>query len=228
MPYKSIKELPAKIRKILPKKAQEVFMKVFNASYNKYGESTAFKIAWAAVKKKFVKRDGKWVLKSDVKVKKVKVNSELGDEKVYVDFVLTTPEVDSSKETFHKAFLDFIGTKLQGLKGDIEHANVLDLDLPKEWIAKIIDSKPIDGVVYATAILNNLHPMFNDVVTKIKRGELGASIEVAYDDDDYYLAEDGTRVYVDGEPIGFAFTENPKKSDAQILRLRKLKMPHSA
>jgi len=224
MPYKTINELPARIRKVLPKKAQELFMKVFNKAYEKYDEATAFKVAWAAVKRKFVKKDGKWVLKSKVELKKVKVNSEIGDEQYYVDFVLTTPEVDSSKEAFHTAFLEFIGTRLRGLKGDLEHANILGLDLPKDWVAKIIDSKPINGVVYATAVLNNNHPMFSEILEKIKQGKLGASIEVKYDDDDYYLAEDGTRVYVDGEPIGFALTEEPKKPNAQIIRLKKLKV----
>ena len=225
MPYKSIEELPEKIRKVLPKKAQELFLRVFNKAYEKYDEATAFKVAWAVIKKKYIKKNGKWVLKSKVEIKKVKAKSEFADEKVFVDFVLTTPDLDSDREVFHKSFLDFIGTKLSGLKGDLEHSNLFDIpEIPKDWVAKIIESKPIDGCVYATAVLNNKHPLFEEILNKIRKGELGASIEVAYDEDDYYLTEDGVRIYVDGEPIGFSFTEFPANDNAKILRLRKIKV----
>jgi hypothetical protein len=33
-----------------------MFLSTFNASYDKYGEEKAFKIAWASVKKKFKKK----------------------------------------------------------------------------------------------------------------------------------------------------------------------------
>lgn len=220
MPYKSIDELPERVKSVLPKRAQEIFMKAFNAAYHKYGEEKAFRIAWAAVKRLYVKKDGRWKLKSKVDVKKVSVNSDTLEEKVYVDFVLTTPEVDNHKEVFHTNFLERIANKLSGLKGDYEHANILQNDYPKTWLAKIIDSKYINGYVYATAVLNNLHPMFNQVIDEIKQKKLFASIEVAYDEDDYQITDDGYKIFTDGEVIGFAFTKNPKKKDAQIYRLR--------
>jgi|ETNvirenome_6_85_1030632.scaffolds.fasta_scaffold02344_7 cation transport regulator len=64
MPYKNVTELPESIKK-LPMGAQKIFMSVFNTSMYKgdYGEDMAFKIAWAAVKKRFKKLDNKWVAK---------------------------------------------------------------------------------------------------------------------------------------------------------------------
>ena len=64
MPYISIDNLPESIRNTLPIHAQHIFREAFNASIAKYGEVRAFKIAWAAVKLKFVKRSDKWVEKA--------------------------------------------------------------------------------------------------------------------------------------------------------------------
>ena len=66
MPYKSIDDLPEGVRNALPKKAQEIFLKAFNAAWNEYGhdEEKAMKIAWGAVKKKYKKVGDKWVPKS--------------------------------------------------------------------------------------------------------------------------------------------------------------------
>jgi cation transport regulator len=67
MPYSSVEELPPNVRNHLPVSAQRIFVKAFNSAYDdlKSGEdeARAFKIAWAAVKKTFEKRDGKWVRK---------------------------------------------------------------------------------------------------------------------------------------------------------------------
>ena len=65
MPYKKIDDLPLAVRKPLPKHAQEIFLKVFNSAYEEYSsEESAFKVAWAAVKKSFGKNSkGKWVKK---------------------------------------------------------------------------------------------------------------------------------------------------------------------
>jgi cation transport regulator ChaB len=59
MPYSSLKELPAWVKK-LPKHAQEIYRSAFNAAYKKYGESRAHAIAAAAVKK-YKHKDGESV-----------------------------------------------------------------------------------------------------------------------------------------------------------------------
>jgi len=63
MPYTTNKELPKSVQK-LPNIAQNMFRKTFNTAFSKYGEEKAFKIAWAAVKKRFKKVKDKWVAKT--------------------------------------------------------------------------------------------------------------------------------------------------------------------
>lgn len=69
MPYKSINDLPDNVRDVLPRHAQEIFQEAFNSAFDEYAErgpegreETAFKVAWAAVKKKYRKNEktGKW------------------------------------------------------------------------------------------------------------------------------------------------------------------------
>ena len=81
MPYKSPKELPQKIRAALPEHAQHIYIKAYNNAAEEYadpkkrrgkdklkvsGDIAAYKVAWAAVKKKYKKETetGNWVEKS--------------------------------------------------------------------------------------------------------------------------------------------------------------------
>lgn len=222
MPYKSISELPKRIRNVLPKKAQRLFLKVFNKAYEKYGETTAFKIAWAAVKKKYrPSTSGKWVLNSTGKLisyeKPIDTGSEL-DVRRYIEFVVTSPTKTVKNEMFHPQFIKSIGNQLQGIKGDLEHANLLNLDLPKTWIIKILDSVVIGDEIHAKAVLNPLHPLYETVWNLLKEGKLGASIEVAYDDDDFVVTDEG-RVYIDGKVIGVSLVSSPANPDSQVYAL---------
>jgi cation transport regulator len=75
MPYKTINDLPEKVRHVLPKHAQEIFLEAFNHAAAEYinpdtrrtkGEDLeviAMKVAWSAVKKEYKKNEatGKWV-----------------------------------------------------------------------------------------------------------------------------------------------------------------------
>jgi cation transport regulator len=73
MPYRSVRELPESVRDNLPKHAQEIYQEAFDSAWEQYDEpeerrggasreETAYKVAWAAVKKKYEKdeRSGKW------------------------------------------------------------------------------------------------------------------------------------------------------------------------
>jgi cation transport regulator len=63
MPYATIDNLPPAVQH-LPEHAQEVFRAAFNAAWDSYGdEQTAFRVAWAAVKKRYRKRGDIWVEK---------------------------------------------------------------------------------------------------------------------------------------------------------------------
>jgi len=74
MPYDSISELPKSLRESLPKRAQQIYRRVFNNAWNEYAdperrrsgtsrEETAHKVAWSAVKKSYTKKGGRWVEK---------------------------------------------------------------------------------------------------------------------------------------------------------------------
>lgn len=65
MPYASNSELPLAIRKYLPQHGQDIYRAAFNDAYERYGpahEASAHRIAWAAVKRRYVQRAaGVWI-----------------------------------------------------------------------------------------------------------------------------------------------------------------------
>ncbi len=74
MPYNKITELPDSVKDNLPKHAQEIYKESFNSAWDQYKdpkerragkdrEETAHSVAWAAVKKKYEKKDGEWQTK---------------------------------------------------------------------------------------------------------------------------------------------------------------------
>lgn len=67
MPYATNGELPSSIRAHLPPHAQDIFRTVFNHAWETYGgsEEIAFRVAWAAVKKRYRKAGDHWVLRDD-------------------------------------------------------------------------------------------------------------------------------------------------------------------
>jgi cation transport regulator len=67
MPYATNAQLPDPIRRHLPGDAQNIYRAAFNAAFARYGsarEATAHRIAWAAVKRRYVRRGvGVWSLR---------------------------------------------------------------------------------------------------------------------------------------------------------------------
>jgi cation transport regulator len=74
MPYQTPADLPDSVKDNLPKHAQEIYLAAYNSAWDQYAdpdrrrgddtrEETAHKVAWAAVKEKYEKRDDKWVAK---------------------------------------------------------------------------------------------------------------------------------------------------------------------
>ena len=70
MPYATTAELPPAVRR-LPPHAQEIFLSAFNNAWQSYAgrgpheqEETAFRVAWAAVKKRYRKQGETWVPRS--------------------------------------------------------------------------------------------------------------------------------------------------------------------
>lgn len=69
MPYATNSDLPARVRKVLPRHAQDIYRAAFNSAYQRYGaarESVAHRIAWAAIKRRYIKRTAAfWVARKD-------------------------------------------------------------------------------------------------------------------------------------------------------------------
>ncbi|MBV8571169.1 MAG: ChaB family protein [Acidobacteriaceae bacterium] len=66
MPYFSNDDLPPAVRDHLPFHAQEMYRQAFNHAWEEYArdsrrEEIAHRVAWGAVKRKYVKIAGEWV-----------------------------------------------------------------------------------------------------------------------------------------------------------------------
>jgi len=66
MPYYSNAELPSAVRSHLPDHAQDIYRETFNHAFTQLAgerdrEQRAHMIAWAAVKRSYVKEDEDWV-----------------------------------------------------------------------------------------------------------------------------------------------------------------------
>jgi cation transport regulator len=63
MPYVANDELPSPVRSALPPHAQDIYREAFNHAWDEYGndEARAHRVAWAAVKRQYVKEGGTWV-----------------------------------------------------------------------------------------------------------------------------------------------------------------------
>lgn len=66
MPYRVNSDLPLRIRSHLPEHAQDIYRETFNHAYAAHAgdrerEKRAHMIAWAAVKRSYVKSDDEWI-----------------------------------------------------------------------------------------------------------------------------------------------------------------------
>ncbi len=63
MHYADNSELPASVRSHLPSHAQDIYREAFNHAFHSYGgvEQIAHRVAWAAVKRRYLKRGDQWV-----------------------------------------------------------------------------------------------------------------------------------------------------------------------
>ena len=69
MPYAGIEDLPPSVRSRLPEHAQEIYRAAFNNAYEAHAgdahqEEIARRIAWSAVKHRYVKINTKWIARS--------------------------------------------------------------------------------------------------------------------------------------------------------------------
>ena len=66
MPYRSNEDLPASLQRSLPAHAQDIWREAFNHAWVQHAsdsarqEEIAHRVAWAAVKRRYEKREGRW------------------------------------------------------------------------------------------------------------------------------------------------------------------------
>jgi cation transport regulator len=70
MPYRTNDDLPASVRGHLPDHAQDIYREAFNHAYAAHGgdvrqEEAAHRIAWAAVKRSYVKVGRSWIARAE-------------------------------------------------------------------------------------------------------------------------------------------------------------------
>jgi len=73
MPYRMNNDLPPSVRNHLPEHAQDIYRAAFNHAYAAHAgeldqEQRAHMIAWAAVKRSYVKASANWVPRAQVRL----------------------------------------------------------------------------------------------------------------------------------------------------------------
>jgi cation transport regulator len=71
MPYRINEDLPAGVRTHLPEHAQDIYREAFNHAFAAHAgdprqEEAAHRIAWAAVKRSYVKIGDQWASRGDI------------------------------------------------------------------------------------------------------------------------------------------------------------------
>lgn len=72
MPYQSNADLPPSVRSHLPAHAQDIFRAAFNNAFAAHAddprrEEAAFRIAWSAVKRVYMKLGDTWIPRDDLR-----------------------------------------------------------------------------------------------------------------------------------------------------------------
>ena len=212
MPYSAISELPKQV-KSLPLKAKKIWLKAFNASYHKYGEESAIKIAWSAVKKKYTKnKKGVWVTKSTVKAKAVISKSGFFIPSYYFDAVLTSSTLDEDGQKVSPVLIKSIMHNIDE-NGDIEHLKVFG-DNRFNGVFKLI-KKELDGdKLKIRFTINKAHPKYKNVLNLIKKyNHLGLSAEF------YNPQVDEEGNIINAEGLGWSVVVNPANPDSYFLAM---------
>ena len=200
MPYRSRRELPANLRKILSPHAQEIYRKAFNNALKQYGnEKTAHKVAWNAVKMKYKKdKDGKWVRKmSDSYF----IPFAERDDGYYLFFPLGT--------TWHRRRkIEFTADDAEEMVANFKQHDVPGYDLPINILHK--DEYGVFGVIEDLRLADGevqWKPEWRPgKMEEVKsKGYRYASPEVWFEE---YQSRDGT-IY-DNVAMGIAITPRPR------------------
>jgi len=223
--------MPIESLKKLPKKAFNMWESTYKAARNKYSDSRAAKIAWAAVKKKFKKVEGKWVARSSDFEVITTVHYEFQADEAsisrsedgfsYVDYVLLT-------DGFHRDGIRFGPMAINSLIDQINEEGLVgrvDGD-HSEWKRLVAKMSPEEIEAY----LQSQDTGIKAVKAVKKKGKIVAKIKVKQDMVDKVLSMKGASVearfpsssfregvVTQARYQGFVFT--PKPADPKALRV---------
>jgi cation transport regulator len=116
LPYARTSELPEGVKGALPKRGQRIFRAAFNAAHRTYGgnEERAFKVAWAAVKRVFKKKGGKWVKasQSDLTTQQLLLDTQ----RLYQEHWRRNPEALPAQRTVNDLLAQVAANPTQDLR----------------------------------------------------------------------------------------------------------------
>lgn len=233
MPYTNISQLPAHIKK-LPVFVQKAWMKVFNKAYIDFGESRAFVIANAWVKKRLKKTSEGFSANSAdfgyLEVYSFKLQPD-GEEFIKNsdtgDLVLTGILSDTIPWT-NPSTGELVHYTPECLQGFAEQINTEGIALPDidhaEW-DKILDEST--NIAEVESKLKTRKGLLRDIKAVYDGGKLfiKAKLDKRYKNYaklyrslslEAYPKRDGNK-YVGGKILGFTFTNNPVVHSTNIL-----------
>ncbi len=181
MHYKTLQDLPSKVKHSLSEDKQEKFLNTFNSVADTYGDR-AFEIAWK-------------MANTELKVAKATVSnpreyvgkSALAHNHTYMaDFVFGDMTTDADGDNIPK---DSFLKKINGMIGDIEHCNNFPSEANKEFdknpLFTVKDSFFNGDQMVGTVEFNDSHKQFEGVWNKVQKGEFGISLEYVKSNDNY-------------------------------------------
>ena len=217
MPIEQLKKLPAK--------ARELWESTFQANKKEYGAEKAAQIAWAAVKNKYKKVSGRWLVKNMLlKLKLIKSGLFFPSYKFHVE--LSNDQWDDDGQRVDPALLEklVVEDKVERI-GDVDHENIArEENRMEERRQYLCTEEGTDGLYYLEKVhyqdgkvigligMNKKHKHYNTFLEKHKKGKyLSASAEF----DNYKLGEDGKTI-VQADKLGWTITDHPINQSAGV------------
>lgn len=216
--------MPIEILSKLPKEAKDLWEEIYVLSRKKYDEKTSAKIAWFAVKQKYVKKENKWVTKSlefgktSTQTKLLKTKSK-NEDYLVVEYILTTNTLDEENMRFDdfaiKLFEKQINEKgVIGWFDDNHHIikSIVNIISEEDELDKVLSSldtgikafhsKYKDGKLFTNIMLKKEYEPLLDIYN-------GVSVEVIVPKHSII-----GNTYKQGKLLGFSFTRNPANKEA--------------
>jgi len=233
--------------KKLPAKARKIWEAAYKSAKKQYGPERASKIAWAIVKKKYKKKDDKWVakeraisiegpieLKSEQLVCRSEDTGDLSKDYFFEGVLATTNETMQDNDIYTPELLTKLAEEIKNypinIKGDLEHVNSrmkrgmkVEDNLPTyDDFIKIEDTKVDGDKLWIRGKLDKYADNFPVIWHRIQEGFYdGLSIELFVDKNNAKLVNRNGRMLreISGGRINkFALTSKPKDKYSRVTK----------